>query len=124
MVRTVRKSLPQGAISSPVLYGLYTSNLNGLDKNIKSVQFADDIAIYVTGRNRRENKRKLEMSLGTVVSRIEELDLELQPRKTVVELSKTGFFDRELRINIKGTLVQDSRSVKFLGIWLDNKMNF
>lgn len=53
--RTDTKGLPQGAVLSPLLYALYTSSImNNIEEEIRTVQFADDIAIY----DKRKQKTK------------------------------------------------------------------
>jgi len=57
--RKVYKGLPQGAVLSPLAYTLYTRDyVNGLEENIKIVQFADDIAVYTSGLDRIGNRKK------------------------------------------------------------------
>lgn len=124
--RVVSKGLPQGAVLSPILYALYTSAITlNIDKEVKVVQFADDIAIYVAGANRNENKSKLAKAVNTIANRLRNIGLELEPKKTVlVEYNKFGLYDKNMCIRIGGISVQNSREAKFLGIWMDNKLNF
>ncbi|KAK0160438.1 hypothetical protein PV328_007848 [Microctonus aethiopoides] len=124
--RIVRKGLPQGAVLSPILYALYTSEITkNLNENIKSIQFADDIAIYITSRNRKENREKIEEAVNIIGERVRAIGLELEPKKTVlVEFNKQGICDRAMKIEVKNTTVTNEKDAKFLGVWLDNKLNF
>lgn len=54
-----------------------------LDENIKTIQFADDIAVYVTSRKRKENRERMEESVNIIGERVRALGLELEPKKTV-----------------------------------------
>lgn len=57
--------------------------------------------------------------------RIEALGLELQPKKTIlVEFSKYGVWDRSINIRIRDTIITNKREAKFLGVWMDNKLDF
>lgn len=59
--RSLFKRLPQGAVLSQILYSLYTKNIMvGISDEIEKIQFADDVALYITIRNREENRDKLE----------------------------------------------------------------
>lgn len=49
----------------------------------------------------------------------------MEPKKTVlVEFSRHGGWDRNLNITINDTRIMNVKEVKFLGIWLDNKLTF
>lgn len=124
--RTVFKGLPQGAVLSPLLYAIYTSDISeGILEDIKIIQFADDIAIYTGRHHRQRNKEKLEEAVNIIATRLEEIELDLQPHKTeLVEFSKHENIDRNMHINIKNTRVSNKKEAKFLGIWLDNKLQF
>lgn len=77
---------------SPTQYALYTNEITkDIGDDIQTVQFADDIAIYTTSRNIRNNKAKIENAIKKIAENLEGLGLELSPKKTViVEYSKYG----------------------------------
>ena len=58
-----KKGLPQGAILSPILYNIYTTDVteNIKGENIRILQYADDIVFYTSsnamGINERKNER-------------------------------------------------------------------
>lgn len=124
--RIIFKGLPQGAVLSPILYAIFTGDITeNLDEGIKTIQFADDIAVYTVNRDRNLNKEKLEQAVNTIGERLSRIGLSLEPKKTVlVEYSKYGKWDRSVAIEINGTTVNNEREAKFLGIWLDNRLNF
>ncbi|XP_071579351.1 uncharacterized protein [Temnothorax nylanderi] len=123
--RRVYKGLPQGAVLSPLLYALYTCNITDKEGvEYESVQFADDIAAYVIGHNRTENKRKLEKAVNSINEKLIELGLQLEPKKTVlVQFSKHGGCDNTY-IEVQNTKIYAQREAKFLGIWLDSRLDF
>lgn len=52
--RLVNKGLPQGAVLSPILYAFYTNEImNNLGPEISIVQFADDIAVYISNTSNK-----------------------------------------------------------------------
>ncbi|XP_029159682.1 uncharacterized protein LOC114931710 isoform X1 [Nylanderia fulva] len=125
-IRKVNKGLPQGAVLSPILYALYTNKLTSrLENSVQIVQFADDIAVYVQSSNRFGNKINLEVAVNRIAKNLEILKLDLAPHKTnLVEFSKKGFCDKRLSINVKKTRIFNNQGARFLGIWLDNKLDF
>lgn len=96
-----------------------------MGEGIRIVQFTDDIAIYITNKDRVQNKAVLEQALNTLNDRLCTLELKLEPKKTVlVEFSKFEGYNKSLEINIEGIGVKNEREAKFLGIWLDNNLKF
>ena len=49
--KNVRRGVPQGAVTSPILFNFYLSNLPKIPKGIHLIQYADDISIYTLGTN-------------------------------------------------------------------------
>lgn len=41
-----------------------------------------------------------------------------------MEFTKQGICDKTVKIEINNTTVTNEKEAKFLGIWLDNKLNF
>lgn len=124
--RTIHKGLPQGAVLSPILYTLYTHDIQkNIPEDIKITKFADDIAVYVSSPNRAANKTKIEVAINTINNNLEEIGLELSAKKTVlVEYNKYGIQDKELSIKVKDVVVKNEKEAKFLGIWIDNGLKY
>lgn len=124
--RTVRKGLPQGAVLSPLLYDIYTANITkDIPDNIRVVQFADDIAIYTMGADRRENKNILHEALCIMDNNLSDIGLQLEPSKTsIIEFSKSGYVDINMDIDYNGNLIKNTAEARFLGILMDNQLKF
>lgn len=118
--RNVYEGLPQGALLSPILYTLYTSEImKDIDEDIDRLQFADDIAVYAIGKNNSENRRKITAAVEIITDRLRELGLELAPNKTtLVEFNKKGEISEESYINQNEHVCIGEEKVKFLGVWL------
>ena len=56
--RNVKTGVPQGAVSSPILFNFYISNLPTPPDRVKTIQYADDISIYICGTD-LENMTKI-----------------------------------------------------------------
>lgn len=122
----VRKGLPQGAILSPILYDLYTVEITkNLPENIKVVQFADDVALYVSGLDRDKNKKDLQEALRIVDKNLNNIGLQIEPKKTsLMEFNKSGYVDANMSLIHEGQLIQNSGEVRFLDILMDNQLKF
>lgn len=124
--RRVYKGLPQGAVLSPILYDFYTNKVvEDIPQEVRSVQFADDIAIYCKNKSSNNRKAYLETAFQKIHENLEKIGLELQPEKTaLIEFNKKGHNHNINGINIQGVNIATSNEVKFLGIWLDKKLSF
>ena len=49
--RNIHTGVPQGAVTSPVIFNFYLSRLPVTPENIKLIQYADDISVYACGRD-------------------------------------------------------------------------
>ncbi|XP_025996041.1 uncharacterized protein LOC113005129 [Solenopsis invicta] len=53
-IRHAKKGLPQGSLLSPILYSIYVAELEKLfhyNTNVKILQYADDVCLYVAHKN-------------------------------------------------------------------------
>ena len=119
--RIINKGLPQGGVLSPLLYAVYTRNLEkNLEEGVKMLQYADDVGIYITGKDWGKMEEKIERSIETIDKKLVNLGLELEPNKThVIGFNKRGDFNRNRGLEIKGKMVRYEREANFLGITYD-----
>lgn len=87
------------------------------------MQFADDIALYVSGRDEGENTTKMECAIQKITESLAELGLDLEPHKTVFIVFYKDDRKREpTKIKLRAVEVTESKTAKFLGITLDQKL--
>ena len=123
------RGLPQGAILSPVLYNIYTSDITkNLNKQkINILQYADDIAIYTTSNAAELRVNILEEAVLTLVNNLQEIKLNIAEEKTnLINFSSRGKTRRreKMSIKIKDKEIKEEENIKFLGIILDKKLKF
>lgn len=92
------KGLSQGAIISPILYNIYTreidKEINKTKTNTRMIQFADDIATLTRGPNMGENKKRLEETLQIVERNLGKIKLEIFKEKTNCRFRRQGGMER------------------------------
>ncbi|XP_062714697.1 uncharacterized protein LOC134291220 [Aedes albopictus] len=124
-VRAV-KGCPQGGVLSPLLWSLVVDDLlKQLEaQGFEIIGFADDIVIVVRGKYDHIFSNRMQTALNLVTSWCDKEGLNVNPSKTTVVP-----FTRKRQISItnlklKGTLLELSSTVKYLGIHLDSKLNW
>lgn len=123
--RKVWKGLPQGAVLSPVLYSIYTRDIvSEIKEGVQVRQFADDIAIYTDMKDTEKAKEKIEKSVETVMNKLRQLGLDLQPEKTaLIEFGKPEGKRKRIQLKIKDTIIESQKEATFLGILMDEEGN-
>lgn len=123
--KTTSDGIPQGDVFSPVVFLLYTTSIfTAKTQDTELFQFADDICILAWGSNPIETCEKLQEAISSLMKVIIELGMQVSLGK-----SKAIWFDAQFHlydpiIRISGTAIEFNSSVKFLGIYLDEKLNF
>lgn len=121
--RTVSKGLPQGSVLSPLLYNIYTFDLEpSLNDSINVLQYADDLLLYSIDNS-------LDTACSLLSSSLNHLKCWLDCNGLDLSISKSSVvvFSR-MRIVPPITVTYDHhplpvvRSAKFLGVILDGKL--
>lgn len=111
---------------SPILYALYTRDIDeALSENMVALQFADDIVTYTSGEQSDEEKRKqVARSVLEIEDKLCNIGLSLQREKTeIIKFVLKSEMDTET-IKLGEVESHLKRRVKFLGVWMDEELNF
>ena len=118
--RSVFRGLPQGSVLSPLLYIIYTKDL---EKSIlapcRMIQYADDIAIYSIHNTPTVALHHLEDSLFIIASYLGRLGLSLSTSKTklcVFEPRSRLFNINNFKIRFNNVNILCSSHIKFLNV--------
>ncbi len=125
-VSTVR-GCPQGGVLSPLLWNLVVDGLLTQITNTGThIQgYADDIVIMVRGRFMETVADVMNEKLKEVLSWCSREGLNVNPAKTtVLPFTRIRNLTALGRLNMNGVHLEVSRSVKFLGVTLDQKLTW
>ena len=120
---------PQGSCLGPLLFTIFTNDLSKHLIFTKCIMFADDTTLYMTHDNPRYLKWCIEQDLCILVDWFKANLLTLNVDKSV---SMTFTYNKTagrniitgLDISIGDCILPNVNSTKFLGVWLDNSLNW
>ena len=125
--RKTKRGCPQGGVLSPFLWNLVIDELLSiLDKHKQAQAYADDLYAMTTGICPQTIFRKMNTILKEITNWCEESGLKISTPKTHV-LLWTRTRDRNIfptHIIINHAKVTLSDTTKYLGIIINNKLNF
>ena len=125
--RNVRAGVPQGAVTSPILFNFYLTNLPAPPPGIKVIQYADDISIYMCSKKSiNEMSREITVYIDMVVRFLEERELKVSPEKSTVTLftPDPAQFKTTPPVKIKSQQVKLDQEPKLLGVHFDTMYTF
>ena len=120
---TIQCGIPQGSILGPTLFILYINDLHNVSKILNFILFADDTNIFLSGSN-------LTDLCNVMSNELKKLDVWFRVNKLSLNVSKTNFMvfgnkkNEECKIYINDIEIEEVSSTKFLGVIIDNKLNW
>ncbi|KAJ8941514.1 hypothetical protein NQ318_001796 [Aromia moschata] len=114
--RVTSLGLPQGSILSPLLYIIYSSDFNShLKQSIRTIQFADDICIYIETTSIGQGHSKLSQAM----------ELKINHRYAAVCIGITRKkFQHPANVQLGPYCIPYKSSVKYLGVIVDEKFKW
>lgn len=119
------KGLPQGNVTSPGWYNIYTRKIGRHIANCSSREFADDWVVCSKDKDIEKCVRDLNNGLRELNTWTRSMGLKISIKKTkfmIFSLKKK--IPQGLSVTIDGDIIEKSQSTTFLGVTLDSKLNW
>ena len=124
--RNVRGGVPQGAVTSPVLFNFYLAGLPRLPPGISIIQYADDISIYACGKDIQRLSQAITDYVKLVKAFLDERELKVSAEKSTVTLftPSTHEFNVHPDVRIDDEKIRLEKTPKVLGVVFDTMHTF
>lgn len=122
--KLVWKGLPQGSVLSPLLYSIYTADLDqAINQHCNVLQYADDIAIYSQHKNVNEAAHFINNALNSLGLWLDAHGLDLSPSKSVAIVFSRNRVSPSVNISFRSQSIPVEDKAKFLGVTFDSKLS-
>lgn len=122
--RIIWKGLPQGSVLSPILYNIYSHDLEGsLNGSCNILQYADDVVLYCSSKYVNAASSHLSNSLTLLKIWLDQNDLELSVSKSCALLFTRNRMPPPITLYYNRELIPTKTETKFLGVILDAKLS-
>lgn len=120
------QGVPQGSVLGPILWNVvYNGVLNlVLPEGCTTAAFADDFAAIIRADTKQDLIENAEDAVNIICRWIESQGLEIAPEKTEAIVLKGPRKRDGIVFGIGDTAVAPSKQVKYLGVWLDEKLTY
>ena len=115
---------PQGSCLGPLIFLLFCNDLRLHLDYLKGIQFADDSTLLKSHSNLRYLNFCIEHDLELIQDWFNANKLTLNVDKTVCMVFSPKNSNTEMKINLSGVELPVVPVSKFLGLWIDSKLNW
>ena len=123
---TIKHGVPQGSILGPLLFLLYINDISKSSNILQFFLFADDTTVFYSADPNDPNTEKI------LNEELEKVSGWLAANKLSLNVKKSNFLHFHqgksakitIKLKINNTLVEEKDSTKYLGTFLDNKLDW
>jgi len=120
----LQNGLPQGSVISPLLFLVMVNDLpTGMDK-VETSLFADDSALYQSGRNVDMLNKNVQAALDQLQHWCSIWGFKISTDKTVGVLFSQSKMEIKTPLKINGVEIKMEKNVKFLGVIFDRTLSW
>lgn len=116
--------VPQGSILGVILFLLYINDISTALNYCKVSLFADDTLIYIVGDDIGDCERKMNIDLDNLFNWLNMNKLKLNVSKTKCMVIGYTSMLMNPHIKINNDEIECVKSIKYLGVIIDSKLNF
>lgn len=123
---SVNRGVPQGSVLGPLLWNAMYNDLLKIElpSGVEMIAFADDIAIIARSEHSNFLEEILEESFARVSNWMQENGLELAEQKTEAIVFTGRYSRNKMSVRCGESIIESKKSVKYLGLMMDQKLLF
>ena len=120
----IKCGVPQGSVLGPLLFLLYVNDITESSNILKFFLFADDTTLFYSDKTNAETENTLNTELHKISDWLAANKLSLNVGKSNFIIFSLGNNKKSLNILINNLPVSEKTVTKYLGILMDNKLNW
>jgi len=122
--QTIKCSVPQGSVMGPLLFLIYVNDLP-CASSFQTTFFADDTSLHLSHKDIKTLQLNVQNELDKVDTWMRSNRLSINYNKTAyMILTATRSHNCNFEISMNGVRIQQTDSIKYLGVIIDNKLSW
>lgn len=114
----------QGSIISPLLFLIMINDLPSTTANAQVSLFADDTAIFKSGKNVKTLTKNIQDNLNNIQKWCDKNGFKISTDKSILVLFTKSHKKFDFKITLQGSEIKRDDHVKFLGVIFDNRLTW